>query len=169
MLRPSPLFTPALIVLTTLLALSSPLNAQGTGSGSGMRVGFTLGGISTVGVTVEYYTDQRSLDLTVGTWSFRDLSLSAVVREYFGAGDLHPFVGGGLWIVVAQPSGERPGFAAVLQAPIGVDWHAAGNHFLGAALNVNRALVVRRTDPEDETPLNKRLVPLPGLYYRFRR
>jgi len=134
-----------------------------------MRVGLTLGGISTVGVTVEFYRDQESIDLTVGTWSFRDLSVSAVFKEYFGAGDVRPFIGGGLWFVFAHPSGERPGFAAVLRAPVGVDWHVTGNHFLGAALNVNRALMVRRTDPEDETPLNKRLVPLPGLYYRFRR
>ena len=151
------------------LLLPAAATAQGTGSGAGVRVGFTFGGISTLGFTVEYYDGPRSLDLTVGTWSFRDLSVSAVVKEYLGAGDLHPFVGGGIWLVAARPPGERIGLAAVLHAPIGVDWRATGPHFVGAALNLNRALAARRTDPEDEMPLNKRLVPLPGLYYRWRR
>jgi hypothetical protein len=26
---------------------------------------------------------------------------------------------------------------------------------------------VRRTDPEDDTPLNRRLVPIPGISYRW--
>jgi hypothetical protein len=173
--RFAPLAGPALLALATLLGFSGPVApvtpaaAQSPGTGSGVRVGFTVGGISTVGITLEYIENQRSVDLTVGTWSFRDLSVSATVKQYFGAGDLHPFVGAGLWLVAAHPSGERTGLAAVLQAPIGLDWRMSGNHFLGGALNVNRALGVRRTDPEDEMPLNKRLVPLPGLYYRWRR
>lgn len=152
-----------------LLLLASPLSAQGTGSGSGVRVGVTFGGISTVGVTLEYVDEHRALDLTVGTWSFRDLSVSAVVKEYFGAGDLLPFVGGGLWLVAAFPPGERAGLAAVLQAPVGVDWQAAEGSYVGLNLNVNRAVAVRRSDPEDDLPLNRRLVPLPGVYYRWKR
>ena len=35
--------------------------------------------------------------------------------------------------------------------------------------NVNRALAVRRTDPADDLPLNGRLIPLPGVYYRWKR
>lgn len=171
-LRSVPHVASALAALALMLGsggLLTPLSAQGTGTGAGVRVGFTVGGISTVGFTVEYYDDQRSVDLTFGTWSFRDLSVSAALKQYFGAGDLHPFVGAGLWLVAAHPSGARTGLAAILHAPVGVDWRASGNHFVGAAVNVNRALGVRRTDPEDDMPLNKRLVPLPGLYYRWRR
>jgi hypothetical protein len=57
----------------------------------------------------------------------------------------------------------------VLHAPVGLDWQAFDGHFLGAAMNVNRALWVRRTDPADDLPLNRRLVPLPGVYYRWGR
>lgn len=173
--RFAPAVVPGLLMLAMLSGFAgplmpvTPLAAQGTGTGSGVRAGFTVGGISTVGFTVEYYDGQRSLDLTFGTWSLKDLSVSAAVKQYFGAGDLHPFVGGGLWLVAAHPSGERTGLAAILHAPVGVDWRVSGHHFLGAAVNVNRAVGVRRTDPEDEMPLNKRLVPLPGLYYRWRR
>jgi len=42
-----------------------------------------------------------------------------------------------------------------------------GHHAFGVGVNLNRALLVRRTNPEDELPLNGRLVPLPGAYYRL--
>jgi len=155
--------------LALLVGHVGPAAAQGTGTGSSVRVGITFGGISTVGLSVEYVNEHRSVDLTFGTWSFRDLSSAVVVRQYFGAGDLLPFVGIGLWLVGAHPSGERTGFAAVLHAPIGLDWQALEDHYLGALMNVNRALWVRRTDPEDDVPLNRRLVPLPGVYYRWGR
>jgi hypothetical protein len=32
---------------------------------------------------------------------------------------------------------------------------------------LNRGLAVRRSDPQDDLPMNKRLVPLPEVYYRF--
>ncbi|MDP2958313.1 MAG: hypothetical protein Q8N53_17935 [Longimicrobiales bacterium] len=134
-----------------------------------MRVGVTFGGISTVGLSVEYVREHHALDLNVGTWSFRDLSVSAVVKEYFGAGDLLPFVGGGAWLVVARAEGERTGLALVLHAPVGVDWQAAEGSYLGMTFNVNRALAVRRTDSADDLPLNRRLIPLPGVYYRWKR
>ncbi|HSW28019.1 MAG TPA: hypothetical protein VLH75_00880 [Longimicrobiales bacterium] len=168
-----PRTAPGLRAVATLLALFSgvaaPLAAQGTGTGSAVRVGVGFGGISTVGLTVEYVHEHSALELTLGTWSFRDLSVSVVGKQYLGAGDLLPFVGGGLWLVAARPPGERTGVAAVLQAPVGVDWQAADGSYVGVTLNVNRALAVRRTDPQDELPLNRRLVPLPGVYYRWKR
>lgn len=157
------------VVLTALAGAAPRLAAQGTGTGSAVRVGIGFGGISTVGLTVEYVHEHSALELTVGTWSFRDLSVSVVGKQYLGAGDLLPFVGGGLWLVAARPPGERTGVAAVLQAPVGVDWQAADESYVGMTLNVNRALAVRRTDPQDEAPLNRRLVPLPGVYYRWKR
>lgn len=157
------------LTFVVLLACAVPASAQGAGTGNHVRIGLTLGGISTVGVSVEYVDGDRSLDLTFGTWTFRDVSTSVVVRQYFGAGDLLPFVGLGVWLVGARPSDERTGFAAVLQAPVGLDWQALDNHYLGLAMNVNRALWVRRTNPEDDLPLSHRLVPLPGVYYRWGR
>ncbi len=154
--------------LAALLA-TAPLAAQEIGSGEGARFGISFGGISTIGFTAEYFRGHRSVEITVGTWSFRDLSLAVAVKEYLGAGSLHPFVGGGLWLVGAMPKGERLGLAAVLQAPIGVDWRVVDHHALGFVVDVNRALAVRRTDPLDKLPLNRRLVPLPGVYYRWTR
>jgi hypothetical protein len=159
----------SVIAAVVALGLSGDASAQTIGSGSGIRVGIGFGGISTVGLTVELFDDHQSLEVTVGTWSFRDVSLSAVGKQYFGGGSAHPFVGAGLWVVAAAPPGERLGLAAVLRAPVGVDWRVRGDHALGVALNVNRGLFVRRTDPDDDLPLNKRLVPLPEVYYRLSR
>jgi hypothetical protein len=63
---------------------------------------------------------------------------------------------------------ERTGFALVARAPVGVDWAFVDDHSVGAALNFNRGLAVRRSDPQDDLPMNGRIVPLPELYYRFR-
>ena len=162
--------TLGLLAAAALLALTaSDAIAQNIGDGNGMRFGVSFGGISTFGLTVEWFREHRSIELTAGTWAFRDLSVSAVGKQYFGGGAAKPFVGAGLWFVLAKPADERTGLAMVLRAPVGVDWRASDHHALGAALNVNRGLFVRRTDPEDDLPLNKRLVPLPELYYRFTR
>lgn len=155
--------------LLALFAFAGAGEAQTIGAGSGVRFGVSFGGISTVGLSVEFFDEHRSIDVTAGTWSFRDLSLSVVGKQYFGGAAARPFVGAGLWLVTAFPKDERVGLAAVLTAPVGVDWQVQGRHALGAALNVNRALAVRRTDPEDDLPLNKRLVPLPQVYYRVSR
>ncbi|MFQ5535847.1 MAG: hypothetical protein ACE5GJ_00210 [Gemmatimonadota bacterium] len=144
--------------------------AQGSGDGSGIRVGVSFGGTSTVGLVVEFFDGTHAVEVSAGTWSFRDLGATVVAKEYFGAGAVRPFVGLGLWLVTAAPRqpSEQWGTAGVLHAPIGFDWRMRSHHYAGIQLNVNRALWVRRTDPEDDLPMNRRLVPLPEAYYRWR-
>ncbi len=145
---------------------------------------------SKVGVVLEKFLNgDQSLELTVGTWSFKEISTSLVIKRYFLSNDLdagwykpiHPFIGAGLWVVGAKPPAERLGLALNAIVPIGIDWSfpfdadpscnnrscPVGNHALGVSVNLNRALLVRRSNPEDQLPLNGRLVPLPGAYYRF--
>jgi len=154
------------VLLAALVAL--PGAAAGQDAPTGLRVGLTLGGVSFVGITFEYQWDpSRSVDLTVGTWAFSDLSLSAVFKQYLGPRGVQPYVGGGLWGVVAfTPEGR--GGVLVARAPVGVDWRVIEENYLGAEVNVNRGLWVDRADPDDDTPLNRRFVPLPGFYYRWR-
>ena len=155
---------------TLILALGcvpSAIHGQSPADDDGLRIGISLGGVATVGLVLEYFDGNRSIDLTVGTWAFQDLSLSIALKQYFGASPVRPFIGAGLWLVAANPSDGRLGLAVVLRAPLGVDWNMTGAHSIGAGLNVSRALWVRRTDPEDEPPLTGRWVPLPGVYYRF--
>lgn len=132
-----------------------------------MRFGITLGGTSFVGLTVELFDGNRSLELSAGTWAARDLTLSLVGREYFGAGSMRPTLGLGLWTVVAWSGSGRPGIAVVARAPVGFDWNPGGEHYLALDVNVNQGLWVQRTDPDDEAPMSHRLIPLPGFAYRW--
>lgn len=157
---------------TTLLAvfvMAAPVRAQSPGAGDGIRFGVSVGGISTIALNVELFRDSHGLDIALGTWSFRDLSVSVVGKQYFGAGAARPVIGAGLWTAASWAGDERTGLAVVLRAPVGVDWAVDAPSALGAFLNVNRGLWVRRSDPADDIPLNQRLVPLPELYYRYTR
>ena len=145
--------------------LPREVHAQST---DGVRLGLTVGGTSLVGISLEFLRGDRSIEVTVGTWAARDLAVSVVGRQYFGASSVRPVVGAGLWAVLAFPDEGRTGVALVARVPIGLDWNPAGDHFLALDLNVNRGLWVRRSDPQDLAPMNYRLVPLPGLAYRWR-
>ena len=120
---------------------------------------------------MEYRWGDRSVDINIGTWTFRDLSVSVVGKQYFGPGDFRPFAGAGLWAVISPIHGplERTGVALLARAPIGVEWNLDSAHHLGADLALNRALWLRRKDPVDTTPPTDRFVPLPGFHYRWKK
>jgi len=172
---------PLILVLFMILAGVSP---QLSSAQDGLRIGLTVGGASKFGVVLESFLNgNHSLELAVGTWSFEEISTSLVVKRYFRSNDLdsgwyeksiHPFIGAGLWVVGAKPPAQRLGLALSAIVPIGVDWSFPSDAdmqdlilSLGMSVNLNRALLVRRSNPEDQLPLNGRLVPLPGAYYRF--
>ncbi|MFP3949123.1 MAG: hypothetical protein ACLFWG_10370, partial [Longimicrobiales bacterium] len=154
------------LVLFPVLGAPSPVSAQAP-SDDGFRVGIMLGGISLVNLTAEYQWGRRSAEVVVGSWAFQDVSLSIVGKQYLGPGGSRPYFGLGLWGVAAFAP-EGTGSVLVLRAPVGVDWQILKGHNIGAAMNINRALWVDRIDPEDDTPLNRRVVPLPGVYYRWK-
>ncbi len=160
------LYSLARFVPLFALFAAGPVAAQA----DALRVGISLGGISTIGLILEYEDGQGSTELTIGTWSFRDLSTSIVRKQRFGTAQLRPVLGIGLWAIIAFPAEGRTGAALVVRAPVGAEWDidSGATNFLTLDLNVNRAIWVRRTDAEDETPLNRRLVPLPGVSYRWR-
>ena len=156
---------PALVVL--LLALPArPARAQDT---EGWRFGISVGGVSTLGLVMERVGSWGSVEVLVGTWAFRDISLSTVYKHTIGGGDFRGVVGLGLWTVLAFPVDERTGVALVARAPVGFQWELQDDQFLGAELGFSRALAIRRTDPEDDTPPAQRIVPLPGASYRWLR
>lgn len=133
------------------------------------RYGLTFGGTALVSLVFEYEAHNRALELTLGTFSGRDVSLAVTGKQYVGGGSVRAFAGAGLWTVAAFPSDQRAGFALIARAPIGVDWHATEKHAAGVELNLNRALTMRRPDPLDERPPRTRIIPLPGAYYRYAR
>ena len=148
----------------------TPIAAQASSvaDNAEFRVGVTAGGTGRVGLTFEFRWGDRSIDANLATFGFRDVSLAVSGKQYFGGGDLQPFLGIGLWKVTAsrEDPAPRTGTALLLRIPLGVDWNLAGDHSLGASLALNEALWIRRADPEDDTPISHRPIPLPGFYYR---
>lgn len=157
---------PAALLLAALAVGARSASAQGDDR---YRVGLAFGGTTSVGVTFEYQFGGVAVELTAGTLGFRDVSLSLVAKHYAGGGSLHPYFGGGLWSVLAFPEEEekRTGWIVILRAPVGLDWRVASAHSFGLELNVNRAVAVKRPDPEDTRGPKSRLVPLPAFYYRW--
>lgn len=154
-----------LAALGLALLLPSSTDAQ---TDDGVRFGIIVGGTSFAGLSIEFFDGARSLEWTVGTWAARDVTVSVVAREYFGAGAMKPSLGLGLWSVVAWSGDQRPRIALLARAPVGFDWNPGGEHFLSMDINLNRGLWVQRADPNDQAPMSHRLVPLPGFAYRWR-
>ncbi len=157
-------------VLALTVALPEGAGASASGPDE-LRVGISFGGISLIGGIFEFRWGDRSLELNIGTWTFRDLSVSLVGKQYFGPGDFRPYAGAGLWAVASPVHGpeQQTGVALVARAPIGAEWNLEAGHHFGGDLALNRALWVRRRDPRDETPPTDRLIPLPGFHYRWTR
>lgn len=157
-----------LLAASVVVSLASTPRAVHAQTDPDFRFGLSVGGVSTIGLVFETMYDWGSFELMVGTWSFRDLSMSLVHKQYIGGGRFNGVAGLGLWMVLAFPEDENFGAAIMARAPIGVQWGVTADHFLNLEIGLNRALAVKRTDPEDETPVNRRLIPLPGAAYRWR-
>ena len=152
-------------VVLLLLLTRSPL----VGQEDGVRVGISFGSTSLISAVLEFVDGGRSLEVDVGTWSFRDLSVSVVGKGYLGASHLRPVLGGGLWAMLARPvDAPRRGMAILARFPVGLDWKAGGEHFIDFEMSVTKGLYVRRPNPDNDSPINPRLVPLPGLSWRWR-
>jgi hypothetical protein len=163
-------------VLLVLALVSAPPDgsaalSRSTPGPEQLRLGVSFGGISFIGFIAEYRWGDRGVEMNIGTWTFRDLSVSMVGKQYLGPGDFRPFTGLGLWTVIApvHGPGERTGVSLVVRAPVGVEWNVDADHHFGAHLTLNRAVWVRRKDPKDRTPPSDRLIPLPGFYYLWKR
>jgi hypothetical protein len=169
--------TDATSTVTLLFALwfsvaglrASPLAAQSGGDDTRVRIGVTAGGIGSIGASVEFLWGNRGVDVNLATFSFKEVSLAVTGKQYFGGGDMRPFLGVGLWGITGSTGqeGEEAGKALLLRIPVGGDWNFTGRHSLGGALAVNEGLWIDRADPADDRPISRRPVPLPGFYYRL--
>ena len=147
-------------------ALLAALSAAPAAGQEGLRVGLTLGGIGSIGVVTEWRWEDHGVELQLSTFTFRDLGISVVGKQYFGASWLKPSVGAGLWLVTGSTP-EGSGQALVARFPLGGDWRVAQHHYATFELNVSRGLWVNRPDPTDDAPINNRMIPIPSLSYRF--
>lgn len=146
------------------LARGAPVAAQE--EADFLRIGVTLGSTSFVGIAVEYVWDQTAAEVTLGTWALRDFSVSVVGKQYLGEGRVRGYLGLGLWNVTAFEE-EGIGSGLVLRAPVGGELRTFESNWFGLDVSVNRALLVKRADPEDDTPPRSSIVPLPGFYWKW--
>ncbi len=142
-----------------------PLEAQTSDRGE-VRLGVSLGGTGFLGLVTEYRRNDWAAELTLGTITFREIAVAVSTKRYFGDSAFQPFVGLGFWSLTAWTE-DGSGSILIARAPLGVDWNISGGHSAGLEVALNRALVVNRLDPEDDTPPNRTIVPIPGAYYRF--
>jgi len=159
------------VALGLLLGSMPPLLAQDPPSEMAgpredrFRVGLSVGGTGLVGLVTEYQRGDWSGELIVGTLSFREISVVLTGKHYLSTGNLRPVVGLGVWSLTAWTE-DGSGSAFLLRLPVAADWRFSGGHALGVEVGLNRALAVRRLDPEDDTPPSRSIVPFPGFYYR---
>lgn len=160
--RRLPAIPRALALSFTLIVLTAaPVSAQ-------YRFGISVFGASMVALVAEYRWDHQGLEVQVGTWRLRDLSLAVTARQYVGSSSVEPFLGAGLWAITAREDGGT-GFGLVARLPVGVGWDVGSRHNAAFTVYLNRALAVKRPGPEEGRPLRTGLVPLPEFSYRWRR
>ncbi len=143
------------------VATAAPLAAQ-------YRFGVSLFGASMAALVGEYRWGNRGVEVQAGTWRFRDLSLSVTAKQYLGSRSVEPFVGVGLWGIVAREDGGT-GAGLVARIPVGVGWDFGSRHNAAFTIHLNRALAVRRPGAEQVPPLRTSLVPLPEFSYRWKQ
>ena len=140
-----------LIILAPAFRLAAQEMTQENPSSNRIRIGLSIGGTAFLGLVSEYQRGDWSVEITLGTITFREISVALAGKHYFLEGDFRPV---------------ESGSVLTFRAPIGIDWQVHSQHALGIEVGLNRALAVDRLDPEDDTPPNPRLVPIPGAYYR---
>lgn len=168
-LRPLRAVAAVLLLVVAATPAPPPLAAQE----DGVRMGVMLGGSGLVGASLELLGRHRTLELTVGTFSFGELGVSLTAKEHFGASAFRPSLGAGLWLMVApphreDPAEERSGLILLARVPLGFDWRMTDHQYLTFDINATRALWIRRPDLTDDRPTSGALVPIPALGYRWR-
>jgi hypothetical protein len=159
-----------LLALMAFSGSATPVLAQDTHprafSNDRIRVGISIGGTGFLGLVTEYQRGNWSAELTLGTVSFHEIAVAIDAKRYFSSGHLRPAVGAGFWSLTAWTE-DGSGSVFIFRVPIALDWNVEGGHAVGLEVALNRALAVDRLDPEDDTPPSRRIVPIPGFYYRY--
>lgn len=140
----------------------SPTHQDGTE----FRLGFILGGIGVAGVVGEVRSGAWGTEVALSALRLQDRSMAVTLKRYAGEGSVKAFLGMGLWGLRVRGEAQT-GSIVILRAPIGLEGIVDQSHALGAEVGLNRAWMVRRVDPDDDTPPNRRIIPFPGVHYRY--
>lgn len=151
--------------LTVLTCAPVGVEAQTSDRGE-LRLGVSVGGTGFLGLITEYRRSNWGGELILGTITFRQIAVAVSAKRYFTRGGFQPAVGLGLWSLTAWTE-DGSGSVLIVRAPLAVEWNVTGGHAAGIEVGLNRAIAVNRLDPEDDTPPNTTVVPIPGAYYRY--
>ena len=166
-LSPVPTPTPVLLVLLRTLCLAGAVAFAAPDTAAAQyRFGVSFGGASTIAFVAEHRWEHLGLELQAGTWRFRDLSMSVTAKQYVGSYSVEPYIGAGLWGIVARAE-EGTGVGLIARLPVGLSWDFASQHSAAFTVYLNRALALKRPDPEDRRPPRTTLIPLPEFSYRW--
>lgn len=149
------------VVGTTVALVVAPESVS-----SQYRFGVSMGGASVIAAVVERRWDERGVEVQLGSWGTRDLSLSVSAKRYFGARAVRPFAGAGLWVAVARTDAGT-GLGLVARAAAGAERSFVSRHAPALTIYLNRALAVKRPGNRYARPVRRGLVPIPELSYRF--
>ena len=155
----------ASLLLALLVALAGSAGARPLAAQDRLRFGVVFGGLGFIGAVAEGIRDDRSVEVVVSTFTFRDVSISVAGKQFFGASWMKPALGAGLTYMAAR-SEDGLGSALIARFPLGGDWRVAGGHYLTWEVNVTRGLAVHRPDGDD-TPLSQRIIPFPSFSWRL--
>lgn len=151
-----------ILILAILLALI--VTSKWRAGSNDIRFGISLGGTQFVAFSIEKFYGDNSLRLNLGVFEIHEICISGSFNHYFLASQPRPFVGIGLWDVLAiTPHGI--GSLTLLTLPIGLDWNVKNRHFLGAELDINYGFFC--IDPEGQKEVEKIFLPFPGIYYKY--
>jgi hypothetical protein len=149
-----------MIIVLASISQTSPILAN-----NGYKIGISFGGSQFVALSVEKFFSDNSFRLNLGFFEIHEICLSGSFNHYFLSSKVRPFVGIGIWDVLAiTPRGI--GSLTLLNIPIGVDWNVKNRHFLGTEVDVNYGFFC--IDPEGRKEAEKIFLPFPGIYYKYK-
>jgi hypothetical protein len=154
-----------IIRIVTLILLLTGCFSLSHAKTNGFRIGIQFGGTQFLGINIEKFYGDNSVRLNLGFFEVQEICISCSFNHYFLSSDVRPFVGIGLWDVLAITPGGI-GSLTLLNVPIGVDWNVKNRHFLGAELDINYGIFC--IDPEGQKEIENIFLPFPGIYYKYR-
>jgi hypothetical protein len=90
-----------IIRIVTLILLLTGCFSLSHAKTNGFRIGIQFGGTQFLGINIEKFYGDNSVRLNLGFFEVQEICISCSFNHYFLSSDVRPFVGIGLWDVLA--------------------------------------------------------------------
>jgi len=150
------------------LLLFAALSGRCSANDDMTRLGVTFLGTGFLSLSIERHFGDNSVRVRAGVFEMQEICTAFMVNHYFTDSDTKPYAGIGLWNVHIFPEWKY-GRLDILNVPVGLDWNVKDRHFAGAELDVNYFLTGKNPGGGKVTfNEERRFLPLPALYYKYR-